>query len=193
MSLLTFPFSPLPGGTSRMKDWNAGVQEYDSGDSQGLSPWIKPLYRYTLPLNNYTEIKQSSIWHFWDLVKANVIPFLMKDPYDYRVQSVLAVRSGISTAASTLFLYDTNSYMIRPDTTTIGSLFSSLSGFVTLGTNYNFDQDSGVLTITTKSNTDVWGARSMQYYKKCRFAGDFNEASPFWNTFNATLTVREMP
>ena len=191
MSLMTFPFSPLPAGTSRMKDWSANVQEYDSGDSQGLSPWIKPLYRYSLPLNNYTEIKQSSIWHFWDLVKGATIPWLMRDPYDYAINSVMGVRSGISTG--TLFLYDVNSYMVRADTTTVGSLFSALSGYVKLGTDYNYDQDSGVLTIITKSNTDVWGVRSMFYLKKCRFSGDFNETSPLWNTFNATLQVKEMP
>src|SRR4051812_23466691 len=123
MSYYTFPFSPFPAGTTRMKDWNEAVQEYDSGDSQGLSPWIKPLYRYTLPLNNYTEIKQSSLWHFWDLTKGKTIPFLLRDPYDYAINSVLAVRSGIS--AGSFFLYDTNSFMVRPDTTTVGSFFSS--------------------------------------------------------------------
>lgn len=190
MSYITFPFTPLPAGTSRMKEWNSTVQAYDSGDAQGLSPWIRPLYRYTLPLNNYTEIKQSSLWHFWDLTKGPTIPFLMRDPYDYAINSVLAVRSGISTGS--FFLYDTHSYMVRPDTTTVGSLFSSLSGYVTLGTNYNLDQDSGVFTILTKSNTDVWGARSVFYLKKCRFSGDYNEASPLWNVFNANLTIKEV-
>jgi hypothetical protein len=192
VSLMTFPFSPLPAGTSRMKDWNSAVQEYDSGDSQGLSPWIKPLYRYSLPLNNYTEIKQSSLWHFWDLVKGATIPFLLRDPYDYSINSVLAVRSGITNAA-TLFFYDVNSYMVRPDTVFTGSLFSALSGYVRLGIEYGLDQDSGILTVNTKAVTDVWGVRSMFYLKKCRFSGDHNETSPLWNVFNSNLSVKEMP
>lgn len=192
MSLLTFPFSPLPAGTDRSKNWNASVQNFDSGDSQGLSPWIRPLYQYNLPLQNYMEIKQSSLWSFWDRVKGPTIPFLMRDPYDYLVSSVLAVRSGITNAA-TLYLYDTNSYMVRADTTTIGSLFSTLSGYVRNGFEYSYDQDSGLMTVNTKGVTDVWGVRSMFYFKKCRFIGDYKEQSPMWNTFAANLAIMEMP
>ncbi len=191
MALLTFPFSPLPAGTDRFKNWNEAEIAYDSGDSQGLTAFLKPLYEYNMPMQGYTEIKQSSLWSFWDRVKGTVTPFLMKDPYDYAVNSVLAVRSGISTG--TLFLFDTNSYMVRPDSVSVGSLFSSLSGYVNLITNYTLDQDSGVITIVTKSNTDVWGARSMSYYKKVKFTGAFKEASPIWNVFHTNLSLKELP
>jgi hypothetical protein len=186
-----FPFSPLPAGLERNKNWNVEVQEYDNGDSQGLSAFVKPLYEWSLPMQNYNEIKQSSLWSFWDTQHGAAIPFLIKDAYDNRVNSVLAVRSGISTG--TLYLYDTNSYMIRADTTTIGSMFSALSGYVRLGTNYNYDQDSGVLTLTTKATTDTWSARSAQYFKKARFVGDFKERSPIWNIFAGNLNIKEMP
>jgi hypothetical protein len=189
--MMTFPFSPFPGGTTRMKDWNSAQQDFDSGDRVGLSNWIRPLYRYTLPIQNMTEIKQSSLWAFWDSVRANAFPFLLKDPYDNAVNSVMGVRSGTSTG--TLFLYDTRSYMVRADTTSVGSLFSALSGYVKLGTDYNYDQDSGVLTLVTKSNTDVWGVRSMSYFKKCFFRGDYKETSRIWNIFNGQLQIDEVP
>jgi hypothetical protein len=191
MALLTFPFSPLPAGTDRFKNWNEEDITYDSGDSQGLTAFFKPLYEYNMPMQGYTEVKQSSLWSFWDKVKGKVTPFLMKDPYDNNVSSVLAVRSGISTG--TLFLYDVNSYMVRADTTSIGSLFSALSGYVNLITNYTYDQDSGVLTFVTKSNTDVWGARSMAYFKKVKFTGAYREASPIWNVFHTNLSLKELP
>ncbi len=189
--MLTFPFSPAPANTGRFKNWNAAEIAYDSGDRQGLTAFIRPLYEYSLPLQNYTEVKQSSLWSFWDAVKGTASPFLMKDAYDNSVASVMAVRSGISTG--TLFLYDTNSYMVRADTTSIGSLFSALSGYVKLITNYNYDQDSGVLTLVTKSNTDVWSARSMSYYKKVKFTGKFVEQSPLWNVFRGQLDLVELP
>ena len=191
MALPTFPFSPLPAGTERFKNWGESVQRYDSGERQGLSPFVRPLYQWTFPINNMTEIKQSSLWSFWDTRKGQTLPFLMKDPYDSQVNSVVAIRSGIS--AGTLFLYDTNSYMLRADTTTIGSLFSTLSGYVLLGTDYNYDQDSGVLTITTKSNTDVWRAMSMSYFKKVAFASEYRERSPIWNVFDAVISIEELP
>lgn len=192
MALLTFPFSPLPAGTERFKSWGESDVLYDSGERQGLSPYIKPLYEYSLPLHNYTEIKQSSLWAFWDSVKGRTSPWLMKDPYDYIVNSVMGVRSGITNAA-TVFIFDTNSYMVRPDTTTIGSMFSTLSGYVRNGFEYSLDQDTGLVVVNTKATTDVWGVRSMQYYKKVKFASDFKETSPMWNIFNATLQVKEMP
>lgn len=187
-----FPSSPMPGGTTRSKDWNVGVQQYDSGDSQGLSPYVKPLYEYNVPFNNMMETQQSSIWAFWDLQKGPAIPFLFKDPYDFAVNSVLGVRSGITSGAS-LYLYDTRSYMVRADATTINSFFSTLSGYVRLNHEYFYDQDTGILSVATKAATDVWGVRSMQYYKKVRFVGDYSEASPMWNVFNGSFAMREMP
>jgi hypothetical protein len=190
--MFTFPFSPLPAGTERFKNWGESDIAYDSGDRQGLSPWIKPLYDYVMPLNNYNEIKQSSLWAFVDLVKQTTSPFLMKDPYDYRVNSVMGVRSGIISAA-TLFMFDTNSYMVRADTTSIGSLFSTLSGYVRNGFEFNYDQDSGLLTVNSKTITDVWGVRSMTYYKKVKFTTPFKETSKMWNVFAGNVTMSEMP
>ena len=190
MTLAIWPNSiPFPAGTTRQKNWNANVQRYDSGAAQGIVPFAKPLYEWNLPFKNYTETKQGSLWGFWDDVRGPANPFLMKDAYDFRVNSVLAVRSGISTG--TFYLYDTRSFFVRADTTTIGSMFSALSGYVLLGTNYWYDMDTGIGSIILKSNTDVWGVRSMQYWRKCRFEGDNTEASPLWNIFASNLNIVE--
>lgn len=192
MALLTFPYSPLPANLSRIKDWGENTTRYDSGEQQSDTPYVKPLYQWTVPIKLYTEVHQALLSRFWDQVRATTDPFLIKDAYDLQVNSVLGVRSGITNAA-TLFLYDTNSYMVRCDTTTIGSLFSTLSGYVALGTQYGYDQDSGLLTVNTKATADVWGVRSMQYYRKAKFSTPMNETSQLWNIFATQLTIVELP
>lgn len=185
-----FPVT-LYGGLTRVKSWGANIVRYDSGMRQSDTAFLKPLYNWSFSIPYMNEFRQSSLWHFIDQQRGEVDPFLMKDSYDYQINSVLAVRSGLSTG--TLYLYDTNSYMVRADTTTIGSLFSSLSGYVTLGTNYSYEQDTGILTLTTKASTDVWGVRSAQYFKKCAFAQPYQEQSPSWNIFGASIVIEELP
>lgn len=185
-----FPI-PIYGGVQRVKQWGANIVRYDSGMRQADTAFLKPLYDYQMTIPYMNEFRQSSLWHFIDLQRSETDPFLMKDPYDYIVNSVFAVRSGLTTGS--MFLFDTNSYMVRADTTTIGSLFSSLSAYVKLGTNYTYDQGTGILTLTTKASTDVWGVRSMQYFKKCAFKDTYTEQSPSWNIFGGTLSIEEIP
>jgi len=193
MALPIFPLSPMPANVTRMKDWSDDTQEFDSGLKLGFSPWQKPLYGYVFPIKAMNELKQATLWAFVDTVKQTTNPFLMKDPYDYRVNSVLGVRSGITNAA-TLFLYDTNSYMVRADTISIGSLFSVASGFVRLGVQYGYDQDTGILTVNTKATTDVWGVRSMEYWKKARFRTPWSERAIIWNIFGVdNVSIKEEP
>lgn len=191
MSMLTMPYSPLPAAITRTWNWGENSVDYDSGESQGDTPFVKPLLVYNVPIKLFTEIKQSSLEAFQNGTQGMTRPFLMKDPYEYQVGSVLAVRSGI--AAGTTFFYDTRSYMVRPDSTTVSTLFSALSGYVTNGVEYSADQDSGVLTVITKSNTDVWGVRSMEYFRKCKSTTQYSETLTLWNIFGTTLAIRELP
>lgn len=190
MALPIFPTSPMPAELDRTPYWKVDAVNYDSGAYQAVTPFQKPLYRWSIPIKLMTEVRQSSLFNFWNSLKGRTQPFLMKDPYDFRVNSALAVNSG--TGAGSLFLYDINSYSVRADTTTIGSLFSAISGYVTLGVEYNYNQDTGVLTVVTKSNTDTWGVRSMQYYRKCVFGEDYRERSIIWNLFGAQLSIKEI-
>lgn len=191
MSYPIFPVSPLPAGLDRTKAWGENESLYDSGASNAMTPYQKPLLRYTIPWTNITEQKQQALFAFNNTTKGKTLPFLMKDPYDYRVNSVLGVRSGYASGSADLHLYDTNSFTVRADTTTIGSLFSVLSGYVTLGQEYTYAQDTGVFHINSKAVNDVWGVRSMQYFRKCKFSQDYTENAVLWNIFNLNLVIRE--
>lgn len=191
--LPVFPYSPLPGGMTREAFWNGANNVYDNGEMQGFTNFVKPLMRYTIPLSLYTEIKQSSVWAFFsDTTQGMVKPFLLKDPYLYAINSVVGVQSGVTNAA-TMFLFDTNSYMVRADTLSIGSLFSASSGYVRLGVEYGYSTDTGVLTVNTKAVSDVWGVRSATYYRKVKLTSAFVETAAMWNTFGSGLTLQELP
>ena len=190
MALLIFPSSPLPGGLNRKKKWNGNRVTYDSGASQGFTAWTQPRFEWVAPWRSINEVKQLVIASFADQVRGNVDPFLMKDAYDYQVGSVMIVRSGITTGS--LQSFDARSYHIRVDTLHIGSLTSTLSGFVTLGTEYDYDQDTGVINITTKNATDQWSiVATGEYYRKVAFSDDYSDASPLWNSFQVTLKIEE--
>ncbi len=193
MTMMTFPFSPLYAAMTRQKSWNENSNVYDSGDIQGFTNWVRPLYRYTMPISLYNEIKQSSLWAFWDFVRGTTDPFLIQDPYDNYVASVMAVRSGL-TSAATVFLFDINSYFIRANTgVCVFSLASTLSGYVRNGVEYTYARDTGLLTVNTKAITDVWGARSVSYFKKVKFNSQMVESEMLWNTFGTQLTFIELP
>lgn len=186
-----FPVSPLPANIQRVFKFNASVARYDSGARQGFSAWKKPLYEWQIPWNNMNETKQNTLASFAKDMFGPVTAFLMKDPYDYRVNSVLAVSTN-QTQGSTLHIFDTKSFMIRVDTTTIGSLTSNLSGFVTLGGQYSYDQDTGVLTVNTIAATDFWTAQSLQYFRKVAFKEDYSDVSVIWNIFGSRMVIEEI-
>jgi hypothetical protein len=191
MALAIFPISPLPANLDRTLFWSDNVNHFDSGARQAMTPYLRPLHRYEIPIQAMEETREATLVGFVNSMRGRVTPFLMKDPYDYRVNSVMGVRSGI-THAATLQLFDVSSFLIRADTTTIGSLFSTLSGYVRLGVEYSYDQDTGLITVNTKTTTDVWGVRSAQYYLKCAFEEQYRERARLWNIFATNLTVWEI-
>lgn len=190
--MLIFPSSPLPGGLRRTKQWNGNNITYDSGANQGFTAWKKPLYRWDVPWQNINDVKQGVLSTFADSVRGTVDPFLIKDPYDYKVGSVQFVNSA-QTEGGTLQTFDTSSFSIRVDTTFIGSLTSALSGFVTLGAEYDYDQDNGVLTVNTIDAIDIWSNPStIEYFRKAKFDGNYADVSPIWNQFNVQLVIKEI-
>jgi len=191
MALEIFPSSPLPGGLTRQKKWNGNDVSYDSGAGQGFTSWTQPRYEWNIPWKNINDVKQSTLADFVDDMRGTVDRFLIKDPYDYQVGSVMVVRSGIS--AGSVQTFNVKSYHVRVDTTYIGSLTSTLSGFVTLGTEYDYDQDTGVLNITTKNATDQWSiVATAEYFRKAHFKQDYQDTSPIWNQFSVNIVIEEM-
>jgi len=191
MALNIFPSSPLPAGLQREFDWRENITKYDSGARQAMTPLIQPLHNWSVPWNNINEIKQSALSSFFNLQKGQVTPFLMKDPIDFRTNSVLAVNTDQTNPVST-GLFDLRSYFIRADTTTIGSLTSSISGFVTLGQEYDYDQDTGLLTVNSINSGDFWTVQSMTFFHKCAFASSYRETGIMWNQFSLRLEIEEI-
>jgi hypothetical protein len=192
MTLPIMPYSPLPANIQRTWNWGENTVIYDTGEQQADSPFLKPLLQWMVDARLFTEIRQSSLEAFQNATKGMTRPFLMKDPYEFYVGSVIVANSGVTNAA-TLTVFDTRSYSIRPDTLYCGSLFSSLSGYVRLGTEYSIDQDTGILTVNTKAAADVWRATSLQYYRKAKFSSPYQETSVLWNIFAAQLQIVELP
>jgi hypothetical protein len=190
MALPTYPIV-LPADTERTRSWGAEQIFYDSGAAQGASTRVRPMLTWNITWKNINVIRQNSLEALFDATRGGASPFLIKDAYAFRVQSVMAVRSGLTNAA-TVYLYDTNSYFVRADTTTIGSLFSSLSGYVRLGVEYGYNQDTGLLTANTKATADVWGVRSMEYWRKAMFVGDYSDRGIIWEQFTLSQNVREV-
>lgn len=190
MSFPIMPVSPLPAGLDRTRVWKTDGNQYDSGAWVAMTTYVRPLVKYSIPFVNFTEVKQALLATLADSVQGTTLPFLMKDPYEYQVSSVLAVDSGVG--AGTLQLYDTRSFFVRADTLSIGSLFSSKSGFVTLGAEYGYDQDTGIFTVNTKATDDIWGVRSMEYFRKVHFSADYRDTAVIWNVFNATVQIDEI-
>jgi hypothetical protein len=191
MAYTTYPGSALPANIHRQRSWGSERIFYDSGAAQGASRYVRPLLTWDIPYKNISLIKQSSLEALFDVTLGGALPFLIKDAYEFRVNSVLAVRSGITNAA-TLYLYNVNSWFVRADTFTIGSLFSASSGFVTLGAEYSYAQDTGLLTVNTKATADVWGVRSMQYWRKAMFMDDYGDTGIIWEQFSLSQKVREI-
>lgn len=169
--------------------WGGNTARYDSGAKQGLTPFRQPLYKYDLGFTNINSTKQAQIISLINSVRGTVSPFWFPDPFDY-VGSVLAVASGVTTGSVRLF--DLNSFYIRPHTTDVATLFSSLSGYVSNGAEYSYNIDSGFITISTKAVIDVWGARSLDtLMKKCSFTQDYSESTRLWGIWNTRMTFEE--
>lgn len=191
MALNVFPTSPLPAGLQREFDWAENVTKYDSGARQAVTPYVRPLYKWSVPWQNINDVKQSGLSSFFNLQKGMTTPFLMKDPIDFRVNCIFLTSGNVTEPVSTN-LFDLNSFFIRADTTTIGSITSNKSGFVTLGSEYDYDQDTGLLTINSIDTDDYWTVESLQYFRKCAFEGPYRETGIIWNQFSVRLQIEEI-
>jgi hypothetical protein len=192
MSLPILPFSPLPADLQRTRNWGENVNYYDSGASQGDTAFMRPLFVWDVPIQLMNELKEGPLVTFVDTVKGMTLPFLMKDAYEYQITSGQAVSSGI-TSGATGWLIANNGFFVRVDTTTIGSLFSASSGYVTLGSEYSYEQDTGIITVNTKASADVWGLRNAEYFRKVRFSSQYSDTAKIWNIWTADLQITELP
>lgn len=191
MAYPIFPSSPLPGGIQRQKKWNGNQANYDSGAFQGFTAWTQPRFLWNVPWKNINDTKQNTLASFVDSVRGTTDLFLIKDPYDYVIASVTLVTTNF-TQGSTLQTFDARSYHVRIDTNDIATLTSALSGFVTLGTEFTYDQDNGIMLVNTINAVDHWSVNSAEFFRKAHFKNDYSDISPIWNQFQVTLVIEEI-
>lgn len=192
MAFAVWPDSPQPAGQSMTPDWNDISVRFDSGAHHGHTTYARPLYTdWSIPWKNIPQAKRDTILGFVNSMRAGATPFLVKHHKDYRVNSVLAASAGYTDGAS-FFTYDVNSFLIRIDTTTIGSLFSTLSGFVTLGAEYQYDQDTGIMTANSIDGTDVWRIESVQYYRKVYIKRNYQETGIIEGQYTGRIVLDEV-
>ncbi len=192
MAFAVWPDSPQPAGQSMEPDWGDINVRFDSGAHHGTSTYARPLYtNWSIPWKNIPQTKRDTILGFVNSMKAGATPFLIKHHKDFRVNSVLAASAGY-TAGTSFFTYDVNSFLIRVDTTTIGSMFSSLSGWVTLGSEYNYDQDTGIMTADSIDVTDVWRIESAQYYRKAYIRRNYQETGIIEGQYTGRIVLDEV-
>lgn len=187
-----FPVSPLPA-FQRAFNTNVHVSKYDSGARQAFSAYKKPLMTWNFAFQNFNEVKANTLTSFAQDMFGPRDSFLFKDPYLKYINSVLLCSTN-QTNGSTLQTFDVKSFSVRIDTLDIATITSNASGFVTLGAEFNYDQDSGILTINTIAAGDFWSlTNTVEYFRKVAFQKDYSDASNIWNIYNATIVIEEMP
>lgn len=192
MSFPIFPLSPLPAALQTTRNWGENQNLYDSGAMQGDTAFVRPLLAWEIPIPVMNELKRFPIIDFIDSTKGMTLPFLIKDAYEYMVSSQQEVASGV-THGSTGYFTNAKGFMVRPDTTTVGSIFSTLSGHVTLGIEYGIEQDTGIVIVNSKAAADVWFVHSMQYFRKAVLNTQYQDTATIWNIWGATIQVTELP
>ena len=190
MALMTFPISPLPAA-ERVFNFNENIMRYDSGARQATSAWRRPLYRWTFNFQNINEVTQGTLTTFVRSTFGRRSPFLMKDPYDYLGYPNIIVNTN-ATNATTLQVFDVNSFKMRVDTNDISTITSNLSGFVSLGSEFSYNVDDGVFTINTIDAADYWTIGTVSYWRKVAFANVYTEQSRLWNSFNTQVIMEEI-
>jgi hypothetical protein len=147
------------------------------------------MYQYQLSFKTMAPAKRDLLMSLVNSVKGTLKPFWFADPYDY-VNSAETVGSGITTGSA--FITDQFGYYIRPYSTQVATLFSSLSGYVSNGNEYSYNVDSGMISITTKNTSDIWGVRSLTILlHKCSFDRDYSDVSRLWEIWNANISFTE--
>ena len=188
-SLSIWPASPMPV-LAREIDWGETDTMFQTGRAQTSTALSQPLMRWNIPFTNVMSADRRQIYNFYMNMKGPVGRFLMMDPDDFHVAS-----AGISfiTGVNTFLGRNEFGHRVIPASGHI-NIVTVLSGTLTNGIDYTLDQDTGIMTyVLTPSATDSWSVQSTDFFRKCKFAGGYQDASPrVWSTFNITVKVEEV-
>lgn len=190
-SLQIWPVSPMPL-MSRQIDWGTTGQRFGTGRQQSSTTFARPLMKWQIPFTNVTCVDRRAMYDFYNDpgIRGSTGRFLMMDPDDFEVSS-----SGVAfvTGVNTFYARTNQGYYVIPASGHI-NLFSVLSGEMTNGVDYTLDQDTGIITRVIAFNaTDSWSVQSTDFFRKCKFDGNYTDASPrVWSIFNIQLSVEEV-
>ena len=189
MSLSILVMSPLPADLTRDPQWGESAVRYDNGARQASTPYVKPLYRYTVNFSNIPRSKQSSLEAFYNARRGKVDPFLMQDPYDFSGQGAVIVRTG--TNPSSFWAVTAQGYPVIARSGFL-RIVSALSGTLTQGSHYILDQSTGIIVASMRpTSSDHWTATSLEFYKKVAFSS-YSEQSRSWNVFGGSFVIEEI-
>jgi hypothetical protein len=189
VALATLVISPLPADLTRDPQWGESAIRYDTGARQASTPYVKPLYRFTINFTNIPRSKQSSLEAFYNDRRGKVEPFLMQDPYDFASHGGIVVNTG--TSPTSFWAVTARGYPVIAKSGHL-RLVSALSGTLTQGSHYNIDQSTGLIVASLRpSSADFWTATSLEFYKKVAFAS-YSEQSRFWNVFGGSFVIEEI-
>lgn len=191
MTIQVFPTSPPPADLSHRPFWASNRHIFDSGKRQGFAGRSRPLYRFTIPFKNIPLSQQTSLEAFVNSLQADKSSFFFGHPYDQIVGSAQLVNTG--TIATTIFLYDINSYAVYPASGGM-TITSVLSGTLTQETDYQLEHDTGILNITSlpPDSTDIWTVQSTWFFKKVGLVGGISFSSPLWSQFSTGIRIEEI-
>jgi hypothetical protein len=169
--------------------WSGEVHKYDSGLRQGSTPWVRPLYRYSVAAKNYSELKQSSLHLFWNTQKGMITPFLLKDPYDYTAEAVVQATSTNMDSGDGFFFQEVNSYRMIADSAAL-YMADPASSQLLPDSHFVMSGDNGYVTVLVPVSS-VWTA-SFEFFRKVAFDAQMAENSPIWNQFSTSLIIQEL-
>lgn len=173
----------------RQRYWGESSVKFDSGAYQSSTPYVKPLYTFSIALANIPRSKQSSLSAFYDEMRGRVTPFLIQDPYDFNAATGIVVTTG--TAPTSFFLKTPTGFPVFAKSGSV-VITSNLSGALTQNSHWVLDGTTGIIVASMRpTSADFWTVTSGEFYKKVAFT-EYAENSPIWNIFNGSVTIQEI-
>lgn len=189
MSLAIFPSSAVPAGMRRTQNWNESDVTFDSGAYQAMTPFSRPLWKYEIPWQNINEIRQQMILTHVNSVKGRVFPWFFKDPYEFRIGSQEQL-AGLSTG-NTGYFTDDKGFFVYADATTVQTIACG-AGFAALGVEFNYNQDSGIVTLLDKGVGSAWSTASGEYFRRVRYSKPYSDLGVLWQQFGVDIAFDEV-
>lgn len=175
---------------SYSEEWFTDLVDYDTGKTQRNQIWERPKRHWVLPYNVLLREYRNKLIGLCSRAKGSYNVFLFEDPYDY--ECALAECSITAIAAQVDFQliktyhvnesekWNENKTRIQP-----GSIFQPIvkvDGVTKIeGTDYNLDDDTGIVTFGTAPGAEKVITANYQFYCPVRFDRDTYEETTIYS------------